>query len=727
MTRIICDFETASACDLLLCGAAVYSEHPTTEILCLVWKREHRLTHGVWTPLLPEYANLDETRALAEDPANIFVSHSSFEQFIWKNIMVPLGLPELPPERWEDTQATAAWYSLPLAVDPLCRRLELPVQKDMEGRTLTLSLSESMTKAAWERQAPGGWADGMAAWRRRFQPGTMDRSRATIERVIEYCKTDVDAEEAVLRRLGDLSSAERKVWLLDQDINHRGVRLDMTLIRAMQSIVDQETTRLEAEVLEMTGGVSATQVQKLTAWCAGQGVALENMQKDYIDGLLGVEDEDNGYDSLAGEEVEDGAAVVQLPDVVRRVLVIRQMLGSASIKKLTRMQHCVGGDGRARGLLQYHAAHPGRWGGRLLQPHNFPRGSLRLDADTAVAAIHTCDPRQLEYAVRLHAWQKAKSGKPDDLDYYAKVTAMGAIQMVSSCLRYTLIAAERHTFEAGDYAGIEMRVDLALAGQHDKCDLLATGFDVYLDMAEDIYNRPKGSWAVTDKAELERVKHEFLAERTIGKNTVLGCGFQMGALKFHARYCPEQPLSFAKEVVQVFRTQWAPKVPVMWRTFHEAVNICVGRGSTVRVYGCTFRRQGDFMAIDLPSGWQTIWYYQPAMRLRIDPQTKQESLQPSYWAMKSGKWLLVWLYGGIICENIVQALARGILVGAMGRLTAAGHPLVLTVHDEVIAEVPLAVADKGQFKAIMLHRSKWIDDIGVPLDVDAWVGPRYKK
>lgn len=665
--RVIQDFETASACDLKSCGAAAYAEHWSTEVLCDVWQLEGGNDFGVWCPGLPEYASLDALRELAERPDVIFVSHASFEQFIWKNIMVPLGMPELPPERWEDTQATAAWRSLPLQLEKLMKVLDLPFQKDMEGSRLTIGLSKPNKKT-----------------------GMLDRSPETLRRVVEYCKTDVACEGAVLRRLGDLSSAERKVWLLDQEINQRGVRLDMEFVRQAQLVVDRASVPLAEEFRDLTGGINPGQRDKVIEWCADQGVVLENLQKGYLTELLGAEEDADDYASNAGGDDDDMLQGVPgeilLPAHVRRVLEIRGQLGSASIKKLARMRSCVSNDGRARGLLQYHAAHPGRWGGRLLQPQNFPRGT-GFDPEAAVAAILGGDPAEVERAV-----------------------GVAAIQAVANSLRHAIVADEGKVFEVGDYAGIEMRVDLALAGQHDKCELLATGQDVYIDMANSIYNR-------TD------ITKANIAERTIGKNTVLGCGFQMGPPKFHERYCPKQPFEFAETVVNAYRKEWAPKVPVMWEALKRAVGECVKWGRTVEVYGCRFRIAGDFMAIDLPSGWQTIWYYRP--HLHVKPGWDTSS--PHYWAMKMGRWTRISLYGGILCENIVQALARGILVSAMGRLTAAGKPLVLSVHDEAIAEVDEDKADLARFKAIMEDRPEWVARMGVPIEVEAWSGNRYRK
>lgn len=577
-------------------------------------------------------------------------------------------------------------------------------QKDMAGSRLTIGLSKP------------------------DKHGAYDRSRPTIERVIEYCKVDVDCEEHMLRELGDLSPPERQVWELDQTINQRGVMLDLHFIQQALVVVDRATKPLLEEFRGLTGGLEPGQVAKILEWAAARGVVLENLQKDYLVKLLGEDiDDPDGIEALDGSGGEDDegagamplAACVALPPAVRRVLIIRQMLGSASIKKLGKMLQCCCADGRARGLLQYHAAHPGRWGGRLLQPQNFPRGGL-LD--------EIGDPIPIDF-VR----EAIMSGDPRRCSIFFKRNLAGllvrieAIECVAFSLRHALIAAPGKKFLAGDYAGIEMRVDLALAGQHDKCEILRQGdkapksekdkYDVYLDMAHQIYNAPPGTISKKD-----------VAQRTIGKNTVLGCGFQMGGPKFKLRYCPEQPLEFANKVVETYRTRWAPKVPVMWNAFKWATHdIISGKRPEVTVYGCTFRMDGNYMRIDLPNGWQTLWFYAARMRPRISPFTKKEEWSPSYKVMKSGKWTTVFLYGGIICENIVQALARGILCEAMVRLEYRERmPLVLSVHDEALAEVDEGT-DKARFIACMEECSDWITRLGVPIEIEAWEGPCYRK
>lgn len=723
MILVDLDFETRSLADLSAMGAERYAEYIGTEIICLLY----RVDEGPWCIWTPGDATADLTgtadlMALAADPDVMFVAHNAgFEQAVWRSIMVALfGFPPIPIERWEDTMATAAWKSIPLALDMGAAVLALGVQKDAEGRALTLSMSKPLTKKAHAEMFPGEGTK--KAWNETFRPGMLPKLTPTVRRrIAAYCQQDVAVAGTMRHRLGllsDQSQHERGVWMLDQRINQRGVRIDMPFVRAAMRVVERATIMLRSEFAALTDGLGTGQVARIHQWCRERGVELENLQKGTIATLLGHDiDGDAEQASLAMED-EDAEMLgkLSLPAEIRRVLAIRQMLGSASIKKLDRMLVCVCDDGRARGLLQYHAAHPGRWGGRLLQPQNFPRGGLvypdskkGVSTEEVVGLIMAGDPAALD--------NRYGKMRPD-----GSVMLVQAIEVVAASLRHALIPDRGKVFGVGDYAGIEARIVLALAGQHDKTALMASGFDVYLDMAEDIYKRPKGSWAVTDKTELARIKTEFVGQRTIGKNTILGCGFQMGGDRFHERYCSEQPLEFAHEVVRAYRKQWAPRVPPLWYAI-EAAAVDAVRYGRAEVYGCEFKKEDGWLSVRLPSGWQKVWYFDPVMF--VDPRFNKDAWY--YHAQKQGHWTRINAYGGLLTENVVQALARGLLVAAMFRLEAAGMPIVLTVHDEAVVEVDERTFDLAAFRQCMAEPTWWAEAIKIPISVEEFADYRYRK
>lgn len=665
LVEVVCDFETASHANLKRVGAWRYAEDPTTEVLCLIYECVGAVLD--WRPGRRD----DRLTDMAKDDRFLFISHGGFEQAIWQRIMVErYGFPPLPPERWHDIQAVAGWKGLPMAHEKLAAMLGVDAQKDMEGSKLTIGLSKPNRKTAM-----------------------LDRSPESLARVVEYCKTDVAGEAQNHRKLGYLSEEERHVWLIDQRINQRGVRLDLDFISSAQRVVDRASVPLLSEFRELTSGLNPGQGAKIIEWCAGQGVELPNMQKVTLAALLGEEEEPDDETEVPDHREE---ALQRLPERVGRVLEIRSMLASASVKKLAAMRACVGYDGRARGLVQYAAAHTLRWGGRILQPQNFPRGDwgrLDIDPETVVRAIASGDPVVVERELRIPA-----------------------IRAVGDALRYAMVAGPGATFVSGDYSGIELRVDLALAGQHDKCADLAAGHDVYLDMACDIYNKPRGFFN----------KVEHVPERTIGKNTVLGCGFQMGPATFHDRYCPDQPIEFAEQVVEAYRKKWAPKVPQLWYALEEAALNCVKYRTPTSTHGINFAPAGEWMVVTRDGCWQQLWYYRP----RFEPEGSRFGEDCwSYLGKKLGRTTRIQMYGGIICENVVQWLARGILAQAMSRLERQGFPLVLTVHDEAVAEVPIGDPDKlrAQVASIMEEQPPWVQEMGIPIQVETWCYPRYRK
>lgn len=691
MQRLVADFETANTegIDLPTVGAEVYSLHPATEILCLC-VRNGQDTY-VWKP------GDDEAwlRECVLDPDVMFEAHGSFfEQMIWRNIMVKrYGFPPIPLRRWACTMAAAFYKGLPGKLERAGAAVHLPVEKDMEGSRFTINLSKPMTKKAHEEKWPGPTVMTKAEWNRRYTP-TPDRSPQAIQRVVRYCAQDCYVEDELSHVTGPLSDYERRVWELDQTINHRGVRVDLDFVRQAIKVVEGARRPLEKEFADLTGGLEIGQVAKITEWCGKAGLALPSLDKPTMK-RLGI-----------GEEA-DGQNMQDIPPAVRRVLEIRAMLGSSSVKKLYRMLECVSPlDGRVRGVTQYHAACTGRWGGRLFQPQNFPRGlvTIRNSAGDEVP------PKQEDLIAAIMTGD------------YTLVGALygDAIKAVATALRGALIPDPDRLYAVGDFAGIEMRVVLALAGQHDKCELLATGKDVYLDMACDIYNMPKGSLTKKD-----------VEKRTIGKNTVLGCGFQMGGKTFRDRYCPDQSEQFAKDVIEAYRRRWAPMVPQLWYGLEAAALEAVETGGRADFAGIEYeivRHAGHvWLAAHIPDG-QTMWYYSPMLKKQPVPWKPGEYKDGwSYMTLDEGVWRSVHAYGGLLTENIVQKIARGFLVEAMYRLEEAGFPVVLTVHDEIVTEPPEWRASWNDFHALMAEPSRYARWIKAPIEVEGFVGDRYRK
>lgn len=683
------DFETRSLRDLKKSGAWAYAEDFSTDVICLVYQYPEG-GGSCWTPRMETDGELYD---LAADPDVIFVAHNAmFEQAIWACIMVPqYGFPEIPVDRWECTLASCAWKGYPLALDRAGRALKLPMDKDKDGNALTLEMS------------------GLGKAKRVYKKTGIlpELTPAIRQRIIRYCQQDVVVEHGVLERVGLISRQnknERKVWTLDQTINRRGVALDLEYVEAAQVVVDRASVPLHARFTALTG-LTKVGSPRLLEWSAASGLHLENLQKKTLQGLLEIEEDDNdpahGYESLAGDELDCWREIQSgIPANVREALDIRIQLGGAAVKKLPAMAACVCYDGRARGLLQYHAAHSGRFGGRLLQPQNFPRESVKgLSPDDVVTAILSRDPGVVERA-----------------------TGLPALDAVARSLRHALVASPGKVFLVGDYKSIEAVIILCLAGHYDLAEKLAAGAPVYMEMAEQIYNQPKGTWTPTDAKAYKHLKEiERVQEYTIGKNTILGCGFQMGPTKFHARYCPEQRIEFAERVVESYRKEFAPGVPKVWYGLQEAALDAMNTCRSQEWGPVRYEPVNGWMKCHLP-GWQKLWYPQPSLC-----EGKFGDPAWRYMKAKNGQWVPVDMYGGLEAENVVQAIARGILVGAMMRLEEAGFPVVLSVHDEIICEVDEDKADLVQFADLMTERAPWVEALRIPVAVETWSGTRYKK
>ena len=655
---VFCDFETrnTAGCDLTTAGAWRYAADPATEILCFGY-RVGGVDHS-WEPTMSSH---DPLEGLTADPAVMFVCFGGFDPAVWSQIMVERhGFPSIETRRWVDLRATASSLALPRSLDKALVALGLPIKKDKEGQRLVRSLSRPNRKTgAYPELTP-----------------------AIVERVAVYNRIDIVALEAMRGQgLGRLSTPEQAVWELDQKINARGIAIDVGFVEAAKRITDQAMGEAIVEFGQLTDGLSPFQVQKTRDWLKARKSTLPN---------------------LDSETVSDALELAGLPDDVRRVLEIRQLTAATSLKKLDAMLACVGVDGRARGLLQYHGASTGRWSGQLIQPQNFPRPTLEADVDPEelAAAVRSGDPE------RLRCW-----GKP--------------IDVLVSGLRHALTAADGKVFGAGDFSMIECCVLLALAGQQDKCELITQGVDVYRDMAATIYGLDRAAFMAIPEDQLSPEQTE---QRRIGKNGVLSSGYGIGAEGFYRRFCRhvEGGKELATRIVGVYRNQWASTVPRLWRDLEQSARRAMlrpGQPAVARcgvVYQLTTRVGLPCLICALPNG--KLLHYANA---RIDGADKWGRLRWIYNAYKQGQWREVEPYGGQLTENVASALARELLVHAMFALEAAGYPIVFTVHDEIVVEHPDIT--KETMQRIMSERPEWAEKLGVPVKAKAWVGQRYAK
>jgi DNA polymerase len=709
------DFESRSACSLRACGSWRYSLHPTTEVLCLAFRLPHwdAGRTGLWHPAFPHLgipespfdADLAELLDWIADGGLVEAHNAWFERGIWTNILVPRhGFEPIRHTQWRCSAAKAATHALPRNLEDATKALRLHIQKDMEGAKVMKKVMQprkalKKERTAWAIQhAPCECCEGKGKFKvgraKAFKceicagqgwlgdvppmPLLYHESAELFERLWQYCRVDVLAEEELSARIPDLDPQETQYFLLDQQINERGFELDPESVDAALELIDLECTELNAELKILTEGFveKATQRERMMVWFESEGLDLPNTQKATIDEIL----EDMDETTIASP-------------AARRGLELVRTLGRSSTAKYSTMQSWICPDNRVRGGLLFHGATTGRWSGKGVQPHNFTKGTIK---------DITKFPGD--------AWEVLKTR-----DRGFITAAYGDVmEALSDALRGVIVAAPGMQLYVADYAAIEARVVLWLADDQDALGIFLRHEDIYKDMAADIYNIP-----------MSEVSGD---QRQHGKQAVLGCGYQMGWTKFQAT-CAKFGIiideEMAQRIVQAYRAKYY-RVVNMWRDQEDAALQALRSRRPVDCGYVTWEAAKDFLYCTLPSG-RRLAYPFPEIRAKETPWgTPKASL--TYVGVNSytRKWTRQTSYGGMLVENITQAVARDLMACAMQRCEESGiYVPVLSVHDEMIAEAPIGTGDVKQFEKLMATCPDWAE--GCPVEAEGWTGLRYRK
>ena len=285
------------------------------------------------------------------------------------------------------------------------------------------------------------------------------------------------------------------------------------------------------------------------------------------------------------------------------------------------------------------------------------------------------------------------------------------MEVFSSCIRGAIIASPGKTLYVADYASIEVRVLFWLAGHAEGVKAYVENQDLYKDMATKIYNQ-----------KLEKITGE---QRQVGKFAILGAGYGMGPDRFQGQ-CKQYGVEITEELAAIsiaaYRETHAPVV-MLWRGYESAARQAIqnpGKGFSV---GKTrWVKEGKFLWCILPSG-RKLAYYEPVIKL----EKKFGSVRPAIYHYGvnpvSKKWELSSTYGGMLTENVTQATARDLMAEAMLRVEAAGYEIVLSVHDELLAEK--AKGSVSEFESLMSELPPWAS--GCPIAAAGWSGNRYGK
>jgi DNA polymerase len=673
MKKLFLDFETRSALDIKKVGAWRYAMDPSTEIMCVsyCWA-PHK------APLLLTSEEVARGMVIALDADTQLIAHNAhFEYAVWNFILHKRhGWPALwEPKHWGCTLSRAAMCNLPISLAGACKALQVPVQKDLAGRAAMLKLSRPIEIDPL----------GFPVYR---------EDEALKQTMYEYCKKDVEAEMELDKRLPELPPIERKIWELDLEVNRRGVKADLKVAKASMGMAAKFTDSLNAQLSTLTGGKvsKASRVAEMKRWITSQGVAVDSLDKAAVVSML---------------------ADKATPPLVKEVVKIRQQVGKSSTAKYEAMTLTAGlADAKMRGLLQYHAAGTGRWGGRLVQPQNFPKG--------------------IGY--------KAPEVAEDILlgeDRFVKKYGDKTMEALSAGLRGAMTASPGKVLVTADYAAIEARVLLWLADDPFALAKFKMGMNLYVDMARFIYNND----SIVKPSETDAT---YAKEYALGKAAILGAGFGMGAPRFMdtcaQQYGIEISEDMAKTAIQAYRKKYKKVVEMWYAQEAAAIHAVRTPGSTHPcgkvVWGMDPKR--EFLVCKLPAG-RHLRYYKPHLKAVETPRGEKTELR--FWGEvdAQGKGVievdpvtglaLYKTYGGSLVENITQGVARDIMANGMFNAEAAGFSVVLTVHDELVAEI-----DPKQFEHVVpeRHLEKTICGLppwaaGCPIAAEGWSGFRYRK
>lgn len=660
------DFETRSAVDLRKTGVHRYAEDPSTSIICMSYRLgDHPV--GRWRPgqTFPRAVAMHVDAGLGPVAAH----NAGFERAIWNAKLTGLVGP-LRPEDQDCTMARALAVGLLASLESLGAVLNVSVQKDKDGHRLMMQMCKprSTEPLSW-------WEDA-----------------ERIERLQMYCDQDVAAECAVDAVVPKLSARERRVWELDQRINDRGVAVDVRLVQRALEVVAVAAKRADREIWHLTNGAvkRCTEVAKIVAWINSRGIHCDSLAKGDIDDL-----------ALTGEMFDDPTVV----EVVR----LRRATARSSTAKYQAILNTVCADGRVRGSLAYHKAHTGRWAGSGMQPQNFPR------VDNPEAVKEALDLLQVDCSA-------------EDAVDNIELMVGAPIEVLSKCLRSMIVAPPGKKLVGGDFANIEGRLNAWFAGETWKVQAFrdfdaGTGPDLYRIMAADV----EGCHIDAVTKVMRQVK---------GKVPELACGFQgaLGAFQKMA-YTQDPPVRVTDEeamrIVRAWREKNSNIVQFWWDLQDAAIQAVGAPGVVVSVAGgkVQYVVANSFLFCKLPSE-RVIAYAQPRLAWTTFTDAEGEEHHRhgvQYMGVDSftKKWSPQSLYGGSQCNHVVQGTARDLLVEAMFRVEDARHPIVLSVHDEIIAEVDEESCSAEDYRNLMAELPVWAK--GLPVAVSAWEGHRWDK
>lgn len=608
MKNLEIDIESFSSVDLAKCGVYKYAESPDFEVLLFGYSVDGGevcvvdLANGEEIPL-------EILAALTDETVTKWAFNSQFERVCLSRYLSDLGISFDPfhdnhplsqecsrylnPESWKCSMVWSAYLGLPLSLESVGAALGLEKQKLTEGKDLIRYFCVPCKPT----KANGG--------RTRNLP---EHDMEKWERFRAYNLRDVETEIQIQQRLSKFPVPDF-VWEeyhLDQEINDRGIGVDMEMVRQAITMDGRSKEELSAAMKELTELDNPNSVQQMKQWLLENGMETDSLDKKAVAELL-----------------------KDAPEPLRTVLALRQQLAKSSVKKYTAMENAVCADSRVHGMFQFYGANrTGRFSGRLVQLQNLPQNHIP-DLEQA---------RELVKAGDFDALAMLYEDIPNTL---------------SQLIRTAFVPQDGRKFIVADFSAIEARVIAWIAGERWRTKVFENGGDIYCASASQMFHVPVEKHGINGHL---RQKGK-IAELALGYGGSTGALKSMGALE----------MGLSEDELQPLVDSWReanPNIVRLWWDVDSAVKECIKKRIATQTYGIRFVYQSGMMFITLPSG-RRLAYVKPRIG---ENQFGGESV--TYMGVGgTKKWERLETFGGKLVENIVQAVSRDILCYAMRTLS----------------------------------------------------------
>ena len=577
----------------------------------------------------------------------------------------------LSPKMFRCTQVHSLYLGLPHGLDNVAKSLRLKEQKLEEGKSLirffmkkeNLDLLTSNSESIKKTEAIKKY-----------------------EEFKKYCINDVRVERSIRKVLEKvkLPESEQKLWELDQEINDRGVLVDINLLKNAIYYDNIFKSNLIEKLKTITNINNPKSNNQMKDYLKSLGVEVNSLSKESVSDLL------NSYEVQKNPHYEK----------IKEVLHLRAMLNKTSTKKYEAMKRCMCEDERIRGLFQFYGANrTGRWAGRLVQVQNLPQNKMS-DLDEVRESLS----KDINY--KLPSRNKnfninALTNKDKNL-----------CDILSQLIRTTFIPKKNHRFIIADFSAIEARIIAYLSDEKWRIDVFNTHGKIYEASASKMFKVDINE--ITKESEL-RQKGK-IAELALGYQGGVGALVSMGA--YNMNLCESELI----EIVRAFRSS-NTNIVKLWNKVEKAFIDAVNNKGTINIdKGISFIYEGNILFIKLPSG-RRLSYIRP----RIDYNNAFNKSVITYEGVDSTtkKQTRLTTYGGKLVENIVQDIARDVLGQYMMNLKEKGFNIVMHVHDEIVLEVENEVSSVDEICEIMCMENKYLK--GLNLRADGFESMYYKK